>query len=67
MCWYKDILTKIGKTLKKLMIFVMIGFVLFFLFIICIHLKYEYFEKPTLIKQCMQEGNSLDICKGRFD
>ena len=42
-------------------------FFMFFLFFVVFVLKYEYLEKPELIKQCLQAGNSLEICQGRFD
>lgn len=67
MKWYKNILTKSGKILKKTMMLIGIIFFIFFLVLVVFVLKYEYFEKPELIKQCLQAGNSLEVCQGRFD
>ena len=67
MSLYKDILTKGGNALKKAIILIGIIFVIFFLYLIVSFLKYEYIDKPKLINQCVQTGNSLEICKGRFD
>ena len=64
---YKDILTKGGNILKKNIILIGVIFMIFFLYLIVSFFKYEYIEKPKLINQCVQIGNSLDVCKGRFD
>ena len=64
---YKDILTKGGNILKKTIILIGIIFMIFFLYLIVSFFKHEYIEKPKLVNQCVQIGNSLEICKGRFD
>ena len=53
--------------MKRIMFLIGIVFLIFFLYLIVFLLKYEYIEKPKLIKQCIQAENSLEICKGRFD
>ncbi len=63
----KDILTKGGNILKKVIILIGIIFFIFFLYLIVPFLKYEYIEKPEIINQCVQTGQSLEICKGRLD
>ena len=67
MRWCKDILTKGGNILKKVIILIGIIFFIFFLYLIVSFLRYEYIEKPKIINQCVQTGHSLETCKGRFD
>lgn len=55
------------KIFKKITIFIVAILAVFILYLVALNLKYSYWDQPELIKQCVQAGNSLDICQGRFD
>ena len=63
---YKDILKNLSNLTKKIIKYFVTFLVILTGYFIVIYIKYYYYDGPKFIKECTQNGTTLESCKSLY-